>query len=99
MMKSTAVLINTSRGPVVDEGALVNALKQKRIFGAGLDVYEHEPIINPELLEQDNVVVLPHIGSATYDTRSQMAMMAAQNLLDGMQGKQPQNCVNPQIFK
>ena len=59
---------------------------------------DNEPIIHPDLLKQDNVVVLPHIGSATYETRSQMAIMAAQNLLDGMQGKKPQNCVNPEIF-
>ena len=97
-MKDTAIIINTARGPIIDEQSLIKALKEKWIFGAGLDVYEHEPTIHPELLEQDNVVVLPHIGSATYDTRSQMAIMAAQNLLEGMQGKQPINCVNPEIF-
>jgi glyoxylate reductase len=98
-MKETAILINTARGPIIDEQSLIKALKEKWIFGAGLDVYEHEPTIHPVLLEQNNVVVLPHIGSATYDTRSQMAIMAAQNLLDGMQGKQPKNCINPEIFK
>lgn len=98
-MKETAILINTARGPIIEEQSLIKALKEHWIFGAGLDVYEHEPTIHHELLEQNNVVVLPHIGSATYDTRSQMAIMAAQNLLDGMQGKQPQNCINPQIFK
>ena len=98
-MKETAILINTARGHIIEEQSLIKALKEHWIFGAVLDVFEHEPTIHPELLEQDNVVVLPHIGSATYDTRSQMAIMAAQNLLDGMQGKQPQNCINPQIFK
>jgi glyoxylate reductase len=97
-MKKTTVLINTARGSIIEEKALIKALEDKWIFGAGLDVYEYEPAISPELMKQKNVVLLPHIGSATMETRSNMAVMAAQNLLTGMQGKQPPNCVNPEIY-
>jgi len=97
-MKPTAILINTSRGPVVDEQALIAVLQQNKIFGAGLDVYEQEPQIPQELLHLKNVVVLPHIGSATVESRTQMAMMAAQNMIDGLAGEQPNNCVNPEVF-
>lgn len=79
-MKRSAVLINTARGPVVDEAALVEALSQKRIAGAGLDVYEEEPRVHPGLLALDNVVLLPHLGSATQETRTDMGMRVAQNL-------------------
>jgi len=99
MMKETAVLINTSRGPVVDEKALAKALKQKWIFGAGLDVYENEPKINEDLKKLDNVVLQPHSASATTESRTKMAVMAAENMIAGLQGRKPPNCVNPEIFE
>lgn len=98
-MKKTAVLINTSRGPVIDEKALIKALKNKWIFGAGLDVYEHEPEISKELLNLDNVVLQPHSASATTNSRTGMALMAAENMLTGLRGDIPSNCVNPEVFK
>ncbi len=98
LMKSTAVLINTARGPIVDEKALLAALKQKKIAAAGLDVYEKEPDITPGLLRLENVVLLPHIGSATEDTRGQMAVLAAKNALAMLGGKRPRNIVNPEVF-
>jgi glyoxylate reductase len=97
-MKKTAILINTARGPIIDENALIMALKEHWIFGAGLDVYEHEPEIPKELIRLANVVVQPHTGSATYETRSNMAILAAKNLISGIKGKQPPNCVNPKVF-
>ncbi len=99
MMKETAVLINTSRGPVVDEKVLAKALKEKQIFSAGLDVYENEPEINKELLKLDNVVLQPHSASASIETRTKMAVMAAENMIQGLNGERPNNCVNPEIFK
>ncbi|MCM8789178.1 MAG: D-glycerate dehydrogenase, partial [Candidatus Omnitrophica bacterium] len=98
LMKKTAILINTSRGPVVDEKALANALKEKKIWGAGLDVYENEPVIEPELTSLDNVVLLPHIASATTETRTKMAIMAAENILAFFRGEIPPNIVNPEVF-
>lgn len=98
MMKKTAILINTSRGPIVDEQALVKALKNNWIFGAGLDVYEHEPEINKELLKLDNIILQPHSASATTETRTKMAIMAAENMIMGLKGEVPPNCVNPEIF-
>jgi glyoxylate reductase len=98
MMKNTAILINASRGPVVDEKALVKALKEKWIFGAGLDVYENEPEINPGLIELDNVVLQPHSASATTETRTKMAIIAAENMIAGLDNKIPSNCVNKEIF-
>ena len=98
IMKDTAVLINTSRGPVVDEKALVKALKEKWIFGAGLDVYEHEPEVDKDLLKLDNVVLQPHSASATFETRSKMATIAAENMIAGLKGKIPPNCINPEVF-
>lgn len=92
-MKFSAVLINTSRGPVIDEEALVNALKTNEIWGAGLDVYENEPSIHPELLTMDNVVLLPHIGSATTETRERMSQMAARNIIEVLEGREPINSV------
>jgi len=80
-MKRDAIIINTSRGAVINESALIEALKQNRIGGAGLDVFEKEPFIPPELLELKNVVLLPHIGSATHETRNAMAIMAAKNAI------------------
>lgn len=92
-MKFSAVLINTSRGPVIDEEALVHALKNNEIWGAGLDVYEKEPSIHPELLKMDNVVLLPHIGSATTETREKMSQMAARNIIEVLEGREPVNSV------
>lgn len=99
LMKPTAVLVNTSRGPVVNERDLYRALKDRRIFAAGLDVFDTEPIRsdNP-LLELDNVVLLPHIGSASIATRTQMAVMAARNLTQVLAGQTPQNPVNPEAL-
>ena len=94
LMKSSACLINTARGPIVDEKSLVEALKQGRIRAAGLDVYENEPVLSPGLTELDNVVLLPHSGSATVETRTRMATMAAENLLAGLRGELPPNCLN-----
>jgi len=93
-MKSTAILINTSRGPVVDEKALIVAVQRGEIAGAGLDVYENEPTLAPGLVDLDNVVLLPHSGSAPLETRAAMARLAAENLLAGLRGQIPPNCVN-----
>lgn len=98
-MKKTAYLINTSRGPVVDEAALVKALKEGWIAGAGLDVYEFEPKLVPGLAECENAVLLPHIASASVETRTKMATMAAENLLAVLAGKMPPNPVNPEVLK
>ncbi len=100
MMKKTAYVINNSRGPVVDEKALYKALKEGWIAGAGLDVFEQEPtpIDNP-LLKLGNIVVAPHISSASYETRSKMAEMVAENLVSFFEGKTPPNLVNPEILK
>ncbi len=89
LMRPTSVLVNTSRGPVVDEGALAEALREGRIFAAGLDVYEEEPKVHPELLELENVVLAPHIGSATIETRDRMATLAAENIAAVLRGEQP----------
>lgn len=93
-MKQSAFLINTSRGPVIDEEALAEALREKEIAGAGLDVYEKEPHVHPGLLTLQNVVLLPHIGSATTETRTRMAVMAAENLAAMLTGKTPPNPVS-----
>jgi glyoxylate reductase len=100
LMKKTAYLINNSRGPVVDEKALYEALKENRIAGAGLDVFEQEPtpMGNP-LLKFDNVVVAPHISSASYETRSRMAEMVAENLVAFFEGQKPPNLINPDVLK
>jgi glyoxylate reductase len=88
-MKPGSYLINTARGALVDEAALAEALRSGPLMGAGLDVYEHEPLVTPALLEFDNVVLLPHIGSATHDTRTGMAMLAARNVYAVMSGQPP----------
>jgi glyoxylate reductase len=98
MMKRTSILINTARGPVVDERALVDALKNRQIAGAGLDVFEEEPRVDPALLSMNNVVLAPHIGSATGETRLRMATLAVRNLIDMLAGKRPLNVVNPEIY-
>ena len=97
LMKPSAVLINTARGPIVDEAALYRALKERKIWAAGLDVFEKEPLdqYHP-LLSLDNLVVAPHIGSATIATRSKMAMLAAENLVQGVTGHVPKFLVNPE---
>ena len=99
LMKRTAHLINASRGPVVDEEALVGALKTQQIAGAGLDVFEQEPEIHPGLMKLDNVVLAPHIASASVETRTRMATMAAGNMIDALGGKIPPHIVNPEIYK
>ncbi|HID90826.1 TPA: D-glycerate dehydrogenase [Candidatus Bathyarchaeota archaeon] len=99
LMKRSAYLINTSRGPVVDEAALARALEEGRIAGAALDVYEREPKVHESLLRLDNVVLVPHIGSATIETRTKMAMMAAENLLAVLKGKIPPSLVNKEVLK
>jgi lactate dehydrogenase-like 2-hydroxyacid dehydrogenase len=93
-MKRTAFLINTSRGPVVDEGALADALESKKIAGAALDVFEHEPKIHPKLLARRDVILTPHIGSATVETRTRMMVMAATDVAAGVAGRTPTNALN-----
>jgi len=100
LMKNTAFLINTSRGKVVDEKALYKALKEGWIAGAALDVFEEEPTpVNNPLLKLENVIVAPHIASATHETRSKMAEMVAQNLIAFFEGKVPPNLVNPEVLR
>jgi len=95
-MKPTAILINSTRGGVVDDAALIDVLKKGGIRAAGLDVYENEPKLNPEFLKLDNVVLAPHVGSSTEATRKAMAMLAAQNLVAALQGRLPPNLINPE---
>jgi len=94
LMKREAILVNVARGPIVDEEALAEALDKRELWGAGLDVYEREPEIQAKLLRLDNVVLLPHIGSATYETRLRMAMMAVRNLIQGLRGERPDNLIS-----
>jgi glyoxylate reductase len=98
-MKPTAVLVNTARGPVVDEAALARALKAGEIFAAGIDVFEKEPEVHPELLECENAVIIPHLGSATIDTREAMGMLAAENLFAVFEGRRPPTLINPEVWK
>jgi glyoxylate reductase len=97
-MKKSAIFVNTTRGPVVDEAALAAALHGGEIFAAGLDVYEDEPRICPELLTVSNIVLLPHIGSSTLETRSAMANLAAENIIAVLKGNMPPTCVNPGVL-
>ncbi|HHT65875.1 MAG TPA: hypothetical protein GX017_07275 [Clostridiales bacterium] len=99
MMKPEAYLINTSRGAVIDEPALVECLTQGRLAGAGLDVFENEPLIPPELLEMSNVAVTPHIGSKAVEARLAMARESAQNIIDFFSGRRPFHVVNPEVFQ
>lgn len=96
-MQSHAVLVNISRGSVIDEQALISALKAKQVFAAGLDVYQKEPLKESELFQLDNVVTLPHVGSATAATRKKMAELAYQNLIDALEGRVPRYVVNPEF--
>lgn len=98
LMKKTAFLINCSRGPVIDEAALAQALLDKTIAGAGLDVYEHEPAVTPALLGMSNVVLTPHLGSAVYELREGMAHVVADNVIAIIEGRRPPNLINPEIF-
>ena len=98
-MKKTAVLINAARGPVVDEKALVKALKEKVIWGAGLDVFEDEPALAPGLIDLDNAVIVPHIASATPETRLNMGRIAVGNVIKVLTGQAPDTCINPDVLK
>lgn len=98
LMKDTAILINNSRGPVIDEKALLEALKSGEIAYAGLDVFEEEPELVPGLAELDNVVLLPHLGSASIETRTKMALLAAENAIAAIQGERPPHIVNPEVL-
>jgi glyoxylate reductase len=96
-MKPTAFIINTSRGPVVDEAALVAALEAHKIAGAALDVYEKEPQVHPGLVGRSDVILAPHIASASVDTRTKMAVMACENVIAALDGKKPPNALNPEL--
>ncbi len=97
-MKPTAYLVNTSRGPVVDEAALAAALEKKQIAGAALDVYENEPKAHPALVTRKDVILAPHIASASVDTRTKMAVMAAENVVALFEGRRPPNALNPEVL-
>ena len=98
MMKPTAIFVNTSRGPVVDEAALADALEKRVIAGAGIDVFENEPKVHPKLLTLDNAVLTPHIASASVDTRKKMSMVAAENAIAALEGRRPPNLLNPEAW-
>jgi glyoxylate reductase len=99
LMRSSAYLINTARGPIVDEKALVRALEEKRIAGAALDVYEHEPMVEPGLINLSNVVLTPHLGSAALDTRERVASILVDNVIAVIEGRRPPNLYNPEIYQ
>jgi glyoxylate reductase len=98
LMKPSGFVINAARGPILDEEALVQALQAGRLAGAGLDVFENEPKVHPALLSLDNVTMMPHVGSATAETRLRMAMLASENLLAALRGERPPNLVNPEAL-
>jgi len=98
LMKKSAFLINTARGAIVDEAALVRALRAKKIAGAGLDVFEHEPKVHPELKHMKNVVIVPHLGSATVEVREEMANIVVDNIMAVLEGQRPPNIVNPEVL-
>jgi glyoxylate reductase len=98
-MKPTAFIINTARGAIIDEKALMRALKAKKIAGAGLDVFEHEPKLPPALKAMKNVVLTPHLGSAVMEVRDKMANIVVDNVQALLEGRVPPNCVNPQVLK
>jgi len=99
LMKKTAILVNASRGPIVDERALVKALKSRRIAAAGLDVYENEPVLAPGLAALPNTVLTPHIGSGSFETRLRMSNMAVTNCIAGLTGQRPPNLLNPEVLR
>lgn len=98
LMKESAYIVNSARGPIIDEAALVDALKAGKIAGAGLDVYENEPETHPGLLDLENVVLLPHLGSATIETRTAMGVLAAENAVAVLNGERPKTPVNPEVL-
>lgn len=98
LMKKTAILVNTARGEVVDEEALIESLSKNKIAAAGLDVYASEPRINPKFMKLENVVLAPHIGSGTYETRNKMSELAARNVIAALKGKHPPSIVNPEVM-
>ena len=99
LMKKTAILVNTSRGQVADEAAVAKALAEGWIAGAGLDVFENEPNVNPALLKLTNVTLAPHIASASVDTRREMSMLAARNAVEALEGRRPPTLLNPQLWE
>lgn len=99
MMKPTAILVNTARGPVVDEAALADALRKGTIAAVGLDVFETEPHVHPALLELPNAVLTPHIASASVATRRRMSTMAAENVVEALNGRRPPNLINAELWK
>ncbi|HET7847523.1 MAG TPA: D-glycerate dehydrogenase [Pseudolabrys sp.] len=98
LMKPTAFIVNTARGPIIDEAALLRALRKKQIAGAGLDVFEHEPKVSPALLKMKNVVATPHLGSGVLEVRDQMANIVVDNIEALLEGRAPPNCVNPEVL-
>jgi glyoxylate reductase len=99
LMKKSAYIINTARGPVIDEAALIRALKTKQIAGAGLDVFEHEPTVDPALRKMPNVALTPHLGSAVVELRKEMANIVVDNIIAVIEGRRPPNLLNPQVLE